>query len=356
MNINGVTACCGCMSCVSVCPKKCISLVTDILGFIYPQIDEDVCVDCSACTKVCPEIVKQPLEMPKHTFAGWCKDEKTRKNCTSGGLATALSRFFVEQGGVVYGSAFIPPFDFKHIRCVDIEDLVMICGSKYVQSAMSEVYEQMKNDLCSGLNVMFIGTPCQVAGIKVHFSKYAEQLYLIDILCHGTPSVKLLKDNLQVDDLTNIKFRDNNCYQISYRTNGMQIIRPQYKDLYLKGFLKGVILRESCYSCRYTQKCRVGDLSLGDFWGYKNENKGISLCLTNTIKGKMLLTSCRSIEYNEETIDMAYAHNQPLRGHIAYSWRTYLFRKCYSSIGFKWASVLAMPDIWIKSLFIRMNK
>ena len=50
---NNKENCCGCSACFSVCPVHAISMETDEEGFLYPSVDENVCVGCFKCMKVC---------------------------------------------------------------------------------------------------------------------------------------------------------------------------------------------------------------------------------------------------------------------------------------------------------------
>ena len=200
MNITTVEHCAGCLACQAVCPKKCISITHDAIGHVQPVVDSDICIDCSLCAKICPEITPLELSPMQQVYAAWDKNEEARKKSSSGGLATLISQQVIEEGGVVYGSAFQPPLNITHTRCDSIEALEKLRGSKYVQSSLNEIYAPLQQDLIQNTKVLFIGTPCQVAGIKSKFSKY-NNLFIVDLVCHGVPSYLLWKKYIKINIL-----------------------------------------------------------------------------------------------------------------------------------------------------------
>lgn len=302
------------------------------------------------------------LHTPIETWAAWRRDKAARALSASGGLAAVLSEQWIAEGGVVYGAAFVKPFDFHHIRCSSIEDLQRIRGSKYVQSSMNGIHEKIEEDLKRERKVLFTGTPCQVAGICTRFKQYKSQLYCIDIICHGTPTVQTLRDSISPTvfelEFDRVEFRKNNQYQLSFKNRGMTVWeRPLSRDLYLKGFLKGFLSRDCCYKCSFARVERISDLTLGDFWGIDlsvvstSAEEGISLALVNTEKGKELLDSVKDqIEKVKRPLQEAVSGNQPLQHPMPLTWRHRMFKRLYPKIGFKWAAILAMPDIVLKNI------
>lgn len=361
MNISQVKQCYGCMGCLNKCPKSSIKVIKDSLGYAYPKVDE-TCIDCGLCLKVCQAVNNMCMQYPIKVWASWLKDEEMRLKSSSGGIATAISEYIINNNGAVYGCAFEMPFDFKHIRCDTLKDINRLRGSKYVQSEISGTYRNIANDLRSGKKVLFIGTPCQVAAIKYFFGK-ANNLYTLDLICHGVPSVELLKKSLPFGLLSygvdNLEFRSNNNFCLCARKEGVKIYsRALRKDLYLKGFFKALFYRNNCYSCQYAKSERIGDITLGDFWGVKLEDidisKGISLCLVNSSKGIELFDSISDkVDRIERPYEEAISGNKQLKHAMPKSLRAKIFRTLYPMLGFKWSVICSIPEVIIKNILLK---
>lgn len=314
--------CTGCFACVNICPKKCIEMKEDNYGYIYPEINQNLCIHCNLCNKVCP--VNHPIQgnQSQNAYASWALDEEQRKLSTSGGLATLISKFVIENEGIVYGAAY-ENGEFQHIEINDAKELSKIRGSKYVHSYVNYSFRKIKNLLNQNTKILFIGTPCQVAGLKSFLGKEESNLYTIDIVCHGVPSQKLLKEELKdFEPYDKVLFRDQNGFNLTVFNKGVvKKSIPSYKSLYYQAFLDSLTYRENCYTCPYANSQRVGDLTLGDFWGLgnlksekKDEDKGISLILVNTEKGAELLQSVESNLFLEKRpIGEAVEGNSQLR-------------------------------------------
>ena len=202
--------CTGCYACYNICPKKAISLKEDDFGFIYPQVDKEKCINCGLCKKICPQInSKLKMLQPNKVYAVYSNDNKVREKSTSGGVATIISKAILIQNGVVYGAAnLFDKKEFEYIRIDDAKNLYMIQGSKYVHCYVKNAYTNAKEDLLKGKKVLFIGTPCQIAGLKAFLIKDYENLYTIDIICHGVPGQKLLFEDLKSKNIEKKRF----CY------------------------------------------------------------------------------------------------------------------------------------------------
>lgn len=348
------------MICHDVCPKQCIEVKRDKLGHMYPYVNEQSCVDCGLCLKVCQSYISPPFETPKQVLAAWRKDELKRRQSSSGGIATVIAEMFIRQSGVVYGCAFSAPFGFKHIRCVTQDELNALKGSKYVQSDTTGIYKQITLDLKNRRKVLLVGTPCQVAAAKSKF-KDVDDFFTIDLICHGVPSEKILRDSLpkgiETLKLNSVEFRTSTKYHFSAKSGISTVFtRPLEKDLFLKGFFTGLYYRNSCYICKYAQKLRVGDITLGDFWGVKldesviNSVGGISLCLVNTFDGKELMeqVSDETIQI-ERSLEEAITANKQLSAPSKRTFRTKIFRYMYPKAGFKFAVVCSIPEIIVKN-------
>lgn len=363
MNISKISNCYGCMACVNICPQKCIDIKHDKLGFLYPSVKSN-CTNCGKCLRTCPANSPIPLNSPIETWAVWKKDKIELSKSSSGGAASAISESFIKQKGIVYGCAFIPPFNIKHIRCDSIQGTAILKGSKYVQSDIYDTYHLIKEDLKLNKKVLFIGTPCQVAGIKKYFHSNNSNLYTIDLICHGAPSIKLLKESIPTSilngNIDNISFRKNIQYHFSIKSNNKIIYeRPLYNDLYLKGFFTSLFCRSSCYNCQFATSKRIGDITLGDFWGYniKETNHdlslGTSLCFTNTEKGQLLLNKTDDICKRKGNIHNAINGNKPLNSPAKYNIKSKIFHKLYSIVGFKTSVICSIPAIILKNKIMK---
>lgn len=241
--------CTGCATCMNKCPKQCITMQEGTLGHLFPQIDATQCIHCDLCVKVCP--ANHPIigTYPLKVYAGRIKNIDEYKSSTSGGIATALSQYVIEQGGIVYGAACMEEIDIRHIRIEKKEDLQLLKGSKYVQSGIHNTYKNVLIDLKNNLLVLFIGTPCQIAGLKAFLGKEYQSLLLVDLICHGVPSLSFLKQHIQTiignKKVKRVVFReDNECIlsliapdqSILYRSD---LWKNRFEDLYYNTFIDG---------------------------------------------------------------------------------------------------------------------
>lgn len=346
--------CTGCFACYNICPKNAITMKEDEFGYIYPNIDKEKCINCNLCKKVCPSLQHKDGNKSQICLAMWNKNEDIRAKSTSGGIATTVYSAILQRGGVIYGCTNSLDERIPFIRIEKIEDLYKIKGSKYVHAYVNDQFRNVKQDLESQKEVMFIGTPCQVAGLKSFLGKEYPNLYVADIICHGVPSQKLLKEEIttKVNEMKNIKvtFRENGKYRMKVYSNDIEILNEgQDKNFYVLAFMKSLFHRENCYECKYANPKRLGDITLGDFWGigkqdnvnkYKDEEiKGISVCLVNTEKGKKLIDMIKEDCYAEErNVYEAINGNSQLR-HPSIKNKEYeKFRTVYLKYGYKKAS------------------
>lgn len=316
LQVCDINKCSGCGACYSVCPHAAISMTERRLGTIVPDIDSDKCIDCGLCVKVCPVNVPQKQTEPSIAYAAYAKSPDERSSSASGGIATLLSRRVLEEGGVVYGCTMESPKKITHIRVDNPDALDMLKGSKYVQSQTAHVFREIRKDLNENRTVLFIGTPCQVAGLKNYIgnARSSVNLMTVDLCCHGTPSQRLLYEHLSylgVEDSSEVAFRDKANGQIQYVLkvrNGDRIYNnPAHRDYYMTGFLSGLFLRESCFTCQYASSRRCSDLTLADHWamGACDDpemvvSKGLSSVLVNSEKGRVLFESIRDVAVCEE--------------------------------------------------------
>lgn len=312
--------CTGCAACFNICPKECISMVSDPEGFLYPEINSECCDDCGACKRVCPIL---HLTEPNHSatpqvYACWNKDEAVRFQSASGGAFSALAGHVLDNGGVAFGAAFDADMRLKHIAVHRIEELGRLRSSKYVQSDVGYSYVEVRALLRQDRKVLFSGTPCQVAALYAFLGKDDENLLTCDIFCKGVPSpgifakyVKSLEKRFQAK-LVNINFRHKRkswelTSTVAVFSDGRVHILTSYNNSSMFSFIKGFNIRKSCYHCPYTNIDRGGDITLGDFWGIgalapfnHSTRNGISLVLVNTGKGRYLLGEISGQLYCEE--------------------------------------------------------
>lgn len=296
---------------------------------------------------------------PINIYAAWRKDEEKLVLSSSGGFAASLSEKWVNEGGVVYGAAFVPPFSVRHIRCTTLEEVSKLRGSKYVQSDMTGIYSLIEKDIEQSKSILFFGTPCQVAGVVNRFN---DKIFTVDLICHGTPSFKIFESSIPFEikslKIDNIQFRKNTEYRFSILYNNTEVwSRPLKHDLYLKGFFTGLFFRECCYHCHYARAERISDITIGDFWGInknavncKAEN-GVSLVMANTTIGKQQVQSLADdIVIVHRTLDEAIINNTQLVRPKKKTFRSILFHSLYPYLGFKWATIFSIPDIVIRNL------
>ncbi len=339
-----ISDCCtGCFACASTCPLQCISLKPDEYGELYPSIEQKKCVDCGLCVKVCPTNSPVRGKKPESVYAAYSKNLKIYKESTSGGISMEIAKIILSNGGIVYGTG-MEGMEAQIIRVDSEEDLHFIQGSKYVQSYMNDAMQQMKRDLKLGKKVVFFGVPCQVAGVRNFFKKNVDGLYLIDILCHGTPSQDCLSQGISLEteeNIIDVKFRNNKKYCLSLTSVSGDVIDVPYRRSYwYNGFVEGYIMRETCYSCNYAKKDRIGDISLGDFWGLNEKNTtlnypyGINLVLVNTLTGKKLWELVqKNIFFEKHDLEEAIPYNHSLKHPLIKPNEYDIFRKMYAEVG-----------------------
>lgn len=371
MIITSPDKCTGCAACANVCPVQAITMAEDAIGHLFPSIDPGKCINCALCEKICPGNRKNAMgNEPMITYAAWAKDEKEHSSSTSGGVAAVLARTIVEAGGVAYGCTCNPGGIISHERIACVDDLWKLKGSKYVQSEIGLAYQQAKADLEQGTRVLFTGTPCQIAGLKSFLRRNYENLYTVDLVCHGVPPQRLLFDHLQAqgisrDTVDQIRFREGAEYYLSALSNGVILYRKhEFQDLYCVGFADCLYSRASCANCQYAQKERMGDVTVGDFhrlgimepFDY-SENKSISLLLVNTDRGNEIITQCKErLVLTQRTYDEARNGN-PQLVHPAYRRGNYdAFVKRYKQFGFEKAAWKTLRIRRYKNLLLRIMR
>lgn len=357
LKINNKYQCSGCAACVDVCPAHCIEYRHDAAGFIYPSIDAAACIDCGACERVCPIMPDNaPIREAGSCFAAWAKDPHIHQKSSSGGLGYILAKSVIGRGGVVYGCTAADPTHIRHIRVEDIEGLAELQGSKYVQSDTRGIYRQIKEDIKSGREVLFTGTPCQVSAVRNLYRKYPENLYTADLICHGVPSQKMLNEqyrSISRQTPEAVSFRDGNDFQLRLKYTDKKTFLGKYWTVpYYRAFFSGYSYRPSCYRCPYAGDKRAGDITIGDFWGIKEPGnlpeqarEGISAVLVSTPKGQRLLDAVApDLEIQPRPVQEAVSGNDQLRHPVKDTCKAGLFRTLYPALPLRAAIAVCIVD------------
>lgn len=300
--------CTGCMACESVCIHKAIKIEKDAIGLHYPHKDMEKCVGCGLCEKSCPNNITPVYHKPLSSYVASAVSYDEQQTSTSGGLASVIARHIINIGGVVYGCTAEDARHIRHIRISSLKEVDLLKGSKYVQSDMTGIMRLVKEDLKHGLKVLFIGTPCQVAGLLTSLRKPYDNLITVDFVCHGVPSQQLLNDivghdypSLEDKPLKiNFRYKDEkgeSHYGIRLISqDGDTVYQEDYpNNHYITGFLGGLYYRDSCYQCHYAKGERVSDITIGDYWDREQNysdlhqgKDGLSMMMLNTQKGECI--------------------------------------------------------------------
>lgn len=325
-------ACTGCLACVNACNQGALAVTKDDEGFYRPLLNAEKCVKCGACEKTCPIITptKRLDEKDLIVYAAWHKDEAIRARSSSGGAFSALASVVLEKGGVVFGASYAEDLTIKHIEVCDEAGLEKLRLSKYAQSYIGDSYQQVKKRLAEGHMVMFVGTPCQVAGLKNYLRKDYENLLLVDFICHGVPSNDMLQAYLKwlekkYGRVDHINFRDKrkgwyDALRVIKSETGKEMVMRGADDNYWVGFSINNDLQESCYNCINQGFPRCSDITIADFWGlgkrvpfgHKEEiEKGVSMIVVNDSKAMTLFKEAsKNLYVIERTISETISGNK----------------------------------------------
>ncbi len=295
--------CIGCSACFNSCPTNAISIEKDDWGFYTRNIDFDKCVNCGKCVKACPVISVKHENNPDPGCYAVMADDETRKDSSSGGAFSIIAEYVLKQGGYVCGAALNEDLIVEHIIIESKDELYRLRGSKYVQSRVGDVFTRIKELLTQDRLVLFTGTPCQVAGLKNYLEKDYDNLIAVDLICHGSPSIKVFHKYLDeyygMENLKDFRFRTkefgyNSFNQTAYLKDGSTKSGNITFDAFEKTMHSGVALKDICGDCMFAPVPRQGDITIGDFWGISkhkpeyNDGLGTSCVLVNNQKGEQL--------------------------------------------------------------------
>jgi len=359
LNIKDKSQCCGCEACVQRCPKQCIVMREDEEGFLYPEADKAACIDCGLCEKVCPIYNKGVTHRPLETFAAKNRDEEVRRLSSSGGVFSLLAERTVNRGGVVFGARFDENWDVVHGYADTMDGVAAFRGSKYLQSRIGESFKDVERFLKAGREVLFSGTPCQVAGLRRFLKKDYANLLLVDFVCHGVPSPGVFRQYLKeekqqfarkggkfsfalpskhfLSERHSLAGEDVNVEAVSFRDkrlgwkkysfalslskataagekNTVLLSKCFQENAFMNAFLSNMILRPSCYACPAKGGRSGSDITLGDFWGIEkvmpalDDDRGVSLLCMNTVRGAEAV-SVLKMENEVADYEAAVKHN-----------------------------------------------
>lgn len=239
------------------------------------------------------------------TYAAFCDDDEIRMSSSSGGVFSIIAEHILEINGTVYGVTMTEDCKgAKFLRISSKNELCRLRGSKYLQAKLGSCYNSVKKDLEQGLMVLFSGTGCQINGLKSFLQKEYNNLFCVDVICHGTPSPGVWRryvDEKQMEmngKIVGIQFRckDKNWLEYGLKfinNNDKNAFIPMKEDPYMKLFLRDYSLRPSCFECT-AKKRKTSDITIADFWGIDcvapemDDGKGVSLVLVRTDKGNEL--------------------------------------------------------------------
>lgn len=328
MNKNNCT---GCRACEQLCPVNAIEIVENKEGFLEPHVNKDKCIKCKLCVNKCPQIQNKDITNNTKVYAAKLKNEKEILESSSGGAFAAIAKAVLNRNGVIFGCAFSDDLVAEHISIKDEKELSKLKGSKYVQSDTKHTYSEVKKLLEKDINVLYTGTPCQIAGLKAYLGKEYKNLFTVDFVCHGVPSPKLFKkykkwlEEKNKAKLIEYYFREKekNSWGLNskmvFSNNNKKFVKYQRAKLdpYYSSFLKGHTYRECCYKCKYANRKRISDFTIADFWGIEKvhpefkDEKGISMIIVNTEKAENIFNNSIKEQLNliESNIENAAKHN-----------------------------------------------
>lgn len=296
--------CCGCMACVDACSKGAIRIAADSEGFLYPQVQRDLCTDCGRCRTVCPLTARDFPTRSHRYFAAQARDPALRRASTSGAVFPVLAQSVLDSGGVVYGAGFDASMTVTHRRVDTPEKLEPLLQSKYVQSETRGIFRMVREDLCAKRQVLFVGTPCQTEALRRFLGREYPDLFLADLVCYGVPSpgvwasYKSYLEKRFRGKLTAFYFRDkrrqDNGHTVSWHIDGREYWEDYSVNPFTSMYSHGCMLRPSCHACPFTTAERHSDITLGDFWGIgevspaMEDGMGTSLVILHSRRGESL--------------------------------------------------------------------
>ena len=310
--------CTGCSTCNDICPTSAIKMTEDGEGFSFPVVDQEKCINCKMCQKVCP--IHHPERIRKNSLCdvdfneGWALNDKIREKSSSGGIFGQLAHDLLVTGKWKVAGVYFDGHRASHKLISTNKELELLQNTKYVQSDASLIYKEILKELKLGTNILFSGTPCQVAGCYSYLNKkqYSGQLLTMEVVCHGVPSRSILDKSIEYNKAQKVEsFRNKSkgwgyhSQQMTYvYEDGRKVVKSRGEDLFYRFFFGKKKLRASCYQCPFAKFPRTADITIGDSWGTTNPSeierrKGLSLVIANNKKAADLLTGSSNIHLRE---------------------------------------------------------
>lgn len=357
--------CTGCAACKDVCPKQCITMQPDDLDALHPVVDESICINCGLCEKTCPNNRELSYKLPHKVLAAWSNDNEVRRTSASGGIACELYHYWIKNGGVATGVVFDRDEGCHFILLENESDIKAVQNSKYTFSDTAGIYKVVKQKLQAGISVLFIGVPCQVAGLYGFLKKEYDNLTTVDIICHGMPPATYLEQHIKsIEDkkkeyTCQLFFRDPKYYTYTFtftlkNNNGKEFYNKKVltRDNYQLGYHRALIYRENCYSCNYACEERISDLTIGDFSGlgrfapFEYDKHNVSCILENTDKGSALLKKLNgALSMFERPACEAFEVEKQLKSPSVKHSRRSIFEKVYRKTrNYELASNIALKE------------
>lgn len=350
VSYKGKNECCGCTACMHVCPKSAITMRPDNLGFNYPYVDDALCINCGLCDKVCAFSPRSKTFQAPSVYAVRSKNQEDLEKSQSGGAFAVLSDEILKLGGVVYGAGYEEPFRVVHKRAETTEERDEFRFSKYTQSDLQDVFLSVKTDLENGRYVLFSGTSCQVAGLASYIgTKNSERLFLMDFVCHGVAAPAVWNAYVAYlqgknGKIVEARFRDKRFGWAEHKESFLFESGKRYAAMtYRRLFYSNAALRYCCYECPYTNFNRCSDVTVADFWGWHKthdefkDNKGVSLVLLSSDKGRQLFDKIRPFVYCIES-SVGECLQPPLQHPVKKSDKREAFEQDFVRHGFKYVA------------------
>lgn len=388
IEVNSKKDCVGCNACAQICPRQCISMMEDKQGFKYPHVDVSRCVGCDMCVRVCPVINQSDEQKPIITLAAYNKQVDVLRSTSSGGIFSVLSELIIRRGGVVFGAVIDSSGRVYHCEATDLEGIKAFCGSKYVQSEIGTTFVQAQKRLKQGKPVLFSGTPCQIAGLKKFLRKdWGGQLITVEVICHGVPSPLIWEEYFKTvaspkgepagkntvfqslkepPVITGISFRDkrlgwekfgfsiryaanevsgkNSVFQSAIDKSSFDFYESKERNLFLRGFLRDLYLRPSCFSCPSKSGKSQADIALGDLWGAASispasyDIDGVTLVITYNDKAEELLQQVLktpNVKWSHVDYEKVIPYNPAIEKSAKKPLGAYAFWPLYKAFGLK---------------------
>lgn len=324
--------CYGCSACKDACPVDAISMREDSEGFQYPVIDEEICIHCGKCRRICiyrnQELFNDGEESYPKVYAANSKDSEVVQESTSGGMFTPMYRAVLKEGGAVVGACYDEKLRVIYTLAESEEECQRIRGTKYVFADCEDVKPRVRALLEQRREVLFTGTPCQIAGLKSYLGKPYANLYTVELICHGASSPKAFRkycdylEEVYQSKIKTFQFRnkfkgvDNPFVLVEFESGSIEV-ENALKNNFSRAFRSNNLQRPSCYVCEFAGKRRgVADITIGDYWQVEQEHpnfvnpKGVSILKINTKQGEALFERIKDeLNLQESTYKKAYAHN-----------------------------------------------